>query len=303
MSLLVLAGQIFLLMIVIAVGFVSGRLGILDEHTAERMTDFLMKVSIPCLLISSVGTEPLTDGSEALWQCGAIFALYYLIGIFGVWFLLGRKKISREHRAVLTCMAVIPNTAFIGFPLVASLLGQQATPYVGMMLIAFNVVFFTVGMALLTGEKKVRLKTFLTPCNFATVVMLILFVTNTQLNDYMYKLLTQFASITTPIALLVIGVNLAKANVLLILKKKMLYLLSGIRLFVMPALLMLAVHFGGVPPMMKMSLLIGSACPGSALAAVIVSKEKEERRLSSEAVVHSTLFSAVTIPIWIYFFV
>lgn len=300
MSLIVLAGQIFMLLIVIVVGALCTRLKILDAHISERMTDFLMKVSIPCLLIASIGTEPLADGNMAIWYCGAIIGGYYLAGITCVWFLLGRKKIKHGRRAVLTCMSVIPNTAFIGFPMVGLVLGTNATVYVGMMLMMFNIVFFTWAMFLFQGKTTLNIKTFFTPCNCATVIMVILFLCNIQLNEYVYKLLTQFSTLTTPMALLIIGINLANADLKEILKKPVLYVLSGVRLILFPALLMAAIWFLKIPDMLRLACLIGMGCPGSALAAVIVSKDKEDAELASEAVVHSTMFSMITIPVWIY---
>jgi len=300
MSLIVLAGQLFMLLIVIAVGFFCTKRQILDTHIAERMTDFLMKVSIPCLLVSSIGTEPLADGSASLWYCGAIIGVYYMAGITGVWILLGKKKIPRSRRAVLTCMSVIPNTAFIGFPMVGLVLGTGATVYVGMMLMMFNIVFFTWAMFLFQGKTNLSIKALFTPCNCATIIMVILFLCNLQLNEYIYKLLQQFGSLTTPMALLIIGINLANADLKSILKKPILYVLSGVRLILFPALLMMAIWFFEIPDTLRLACLIGMGCPGSALAAVIVSKEKEDGLLASEAVVHSTMFSMVTIPVWIY---
>lgn len=295
-----LAGQLFMLLTVIAAGFICTKLQILDTHVSDRMTDFLMKVSIPCLLISSIGTEPLADGSSAIWYCGAIVGAYYMVGITGVWFLLGRRNIPRGRRAVLTCMAVMPNTAFIGFPMVGLVLGENATVYVGMMLMAFNIVFFAWAMFLFQGKMTLSAKTILTPCNCATVIMVILFLGNIQLNDYVYKLLHQFSVLTTPMALTIIGINFAGADLKAVLRNRVLYVLSGVRLILLPALLMAAIWFLRIPDTLRMACLIGMSCPGSTLASVIVSKEREDRTFGSEAVVHSTIFSMITIPVWIY---
>ncbi len=300
-ALFTLAFRLLLLFVVIAAGYASYKFKIIDEHTCQQLTNYLMKIAIPILLVTAVGTEPISDGSVNLLYCGIIMACYYLFG-FGGMLLYGKLRgYSRAKRAVTTCMSVIPNVAFIGLPLTKLIVGEQAVPYIGIMMTAFNVVFFTVGMMMFNKENKSKFDwhTLITPCNGATVVMCALLAFNIQLDTNLYQVLSQIGSMVTPLALLIIGINLARTQLTDALKNPMVWILSAMKLLILPILVSLIITPFGFPVDMRMALIIGLGCPGSALAAVIANQNDMEPELASQCVAHSTAFCIITLPVLI----
>ncbi len=296
-----LAFRLILLFSVIGCGFFAYKVKIIGDNTSKQMTDYLNRIAIPIYLITSVGTEPISDGSKWLVYCGIIMALYYIIGFGGVYLFCYLRKKDRAKRAVYTCMSVIPNCAFVGLPMVKLLIGEQAVPYIGIMMTAFNIVFFTVGMQMFNKEGKFSLKSLLTPMNGATVIMLVLLLLNVQLNDYVYTFLSQITAIVSPMCLMIIGINIAKTPILNALKRPIVWGLSALKLLIFPVAVQLVLHFTGIdfPLDMRMALLIGIACPGSTMACVIANQNDMEPELASQSVAHSTLFSIVTMPLLI----
>ena len=299
-ALLTLAFRLLLIFIVIAAGYASYKFKIIDGHTSQQLTGYLMNIAIPVLLVTAVGTEPVSDGSVNLLYCGIIMACYYLIGFGGMWLFAKVRGYTRAKRAVTTCMSVIPNVAFIGLPLTRLIVGEQAVPYIGIMMTAFNIVFFTIGMTMFSEKKeKFDWHSLITPCNIATVIMCLLFIVNIQLNEYVYEALNQIGSMVTPLALLIIGVNLAKTSLGGALKNGMVWALSGMKLLILPIAVTLIITPFGFPDDMRMALLIGLGCPGSALAAVIANQNNMEPELASQSVAHSTAFCIITLPVLI----
>lgn len=294
-----LAFRLLLLFAVIGCGFGAFKIKIIDEHTSKQMTDYLNKIAIPVFLITSVGTEPISDGSKYLVYCGIVMALYYLLAFGGVYFFCKLRGLSRAKRAVYTCMSVIPNCAFVGLPMVRLLVGEQAVPYIGIMMTAFNIVFFTIGMQMFNKDERFNPKTLLTPMNIATVIMLALLLANIQLNEYVYTFLSQITAIVSPMCLMIIGINIAKTPVMEAMKKPIVWLLSSLKLIIFPVVVQLAIATFAFPNDMRMALLIGIACPGSAMACVIANQNNMEPELASQSVAHSTLFSIITMPILI----
>lgn len=294
-----LAFRLLLLFAVIGCGFGAFKIKIIDEHTSKQMTDYLNKIAIPVFLITSVGTEPISDGSKYLVYCGIVMALYYLLAFGGVYFFCKLRGLSRAKRAVYTCMSVIPNCAFVGLPMVRLLVGEQAVPYIGIMMTAFNIVFFTIGMQMFNKDERFNPKTLLTPMNIATVIMLALLIANIQLNEYVYTFLSQITAIVSPMCLMIIGINIAKTPVMEAMKKPIVWLLSSLKLIIFPVVVQLAIASFAFPNDMRMALLIGIACPGSAMACVIANQNNMEPELASQSVAHSTLFSIITMPILI----
>ena len=293
-----LAFRLLLLFAVIGCGFFAYKAKMIDDHTSKQMTNYLNKVAIPIYLITSVGTQPISDGSKWLVYCGLIMAGYYIVGFGGVYLFCYLTKKDRGKRAVYTCMSVIPNCAFVGLPMVKLLIGEQAVPYIGIMMTAFNIVFFTVGMQMFNKEGKFNFKSLATPMNAATVVMLVLLLMNVQLNEYVYTFLGQITAIVSPMCLMIIGINIAKTPILNALKRPIVWGLSALKLLIFPVIVQLILSLTGVhfPIDMRMALLIGIACPGSTMACVIANQNDMEPELASQSVAHSTLFSIITMP-------
>ena len=47
--------QITILLIITAVGFLAAKLGYLDAHTKTKITDLLLNITLPCMIIASAG--------------------------------------------------------------------------------------------------------------------------------------------------------------------------------------------------------------------------------------------------------
>ena len=297
-----LAFRLLLLFSVIGCGIFAYKMKLIDEHTSKSMTGYLNTVAIPIFLITAVGTEPISDGSINIVYCGIVMACYYIFGFGGVYLYCYLTKKSRGKRAVYTCMSVIPNCAFVGLPLTKLLIGEQAVPYIGIMMTAFNIVFFTVGMQMFNNNEKFTFRSLLTPMNCATVIMLVLLLCNIQLNTYVYQFLNNITAIVSPMCLLIIGVNIAKTPILEALKKPVIWILSALKLIIFPVLVQLIIAPFHFPVDMRMALLIGTACPGSTMACVIANQNNLEPELASQSVAHSTVFSMLTMTVLIVVF-
>lgn len=298
-AIFILVFKILCLFAVIGCGILAYKAKFVDEHTTKQMSNYLNNVAIPIFLITAVGTKPILDGSKYLVFCGIVMGLYYLIAFGGVYLITKLRGLSRAKRAVYTSMSVIPNCAFVGLPLVQMLLGENAVPYIGIMMTAFNIVFFTVGIQMFNKDGKFNLKTILTPLNISTVIMLVLLLTNTQLNEYVYTFLSQITAIVSPVCLLIIGVNIARSSIKNGLKNPVIWLLSFLKLIAFPVIVQLCLMPFDFPVTMKMALLIGIACPGSTMATVFANQNDMEPELASQSVAHSTVFSIITLPILI----
>jgi len=190
----------------------------------------------------------------------------------------------------------------VGLPMVRLLLGEQAVPYVGIMMTAFNIVFFTIGMQMFNKDDKFHFKSLLTPMNISTVIMLVLLLCNIQLNEYVYTFLSQITAIVSPMCLMIIGINIARTPIQQGLKRPIIWVLSILKLLIFPVAVQLAIMPFNFPSDMKMALLIGIACPGSTMACVIANQNNMEPELASQSVAHSTLFSIITMPLLIILF-
>jgi len=174
----VLAGQITVIFLEVLLGYVGARSGIIKDRDSKFLSDFIMKLLLPCTMLAgaAVDGEP-----ELLTQAGVLFVL--LLALFVVTTGLCRLSSWLHHDtpgkyAVMVGTAAMPNCGFIGLPLCSALLGTaRGTVFAGMAMASYNVWFFTYVVCLFRPGEKIRLKTFITPTNIATVAMLVLLAT------------------------------------------------------------------------------------------------------------------------------
>ncbi|MEN6460002.1 MAG: AEC family transporter [Syntrophomonas sp.] len=293
----ILAWKASLLLLTIAVGFICRKKDIINEPTAQGMTNFLMKVSIPCLLITSVGTSAIDGGGGNLLYCGAIFVGYYIVLLPIMRIYCKTTKLSKAKAAVTTLMVAFPNIAFFGFPMMNAVLGPSSVAYGAVMSAIFTCIFFTYGLSLF--QQSFDRKTLINPINIATLIMIILFATNVHLPEKLFTVLTQFGSLTTPLALLVIGGNIANSDLKKVLTTKSLYGITFTRLILIPVLFMACIWPLQMPDTLRMALLIGISCPEGALTALIAHQTNSEPEFAAQSLVQCVAFSVVTMPLLI----
>ena len=196
----VLAGQITVIFLEVLLGYVGARSGIIKDRDSKFLSDFIMKLLLPCTMLAgaAVDGEP-----ELLTQAGVLFVL--LLALFVVTTGLCRLSSWLHHDtpgkyAVLVGTAAMPNCGFIGLPLCSALLGTaRGTVFAGMAMASYNVWFFTYVVCLFRPGEKIRLKTFITPTNIATVAMLVLLATGWHLPaPVMYGSLPMWCACSAP---------------------------------------------------------------------------------------------------------
>ena len=166
----VLAGQITVIFLEVLLGYVGARSGIIKDRDSKFLSDFIMKLLLPCTMLAGAAVE---GEPELLTQAGILFVLLLLL--FVATTALCRVSSWLHHDtpgkyAVLVGTAAMPNCGFIGLPLCSALLGAaRGTVFAGMAMASYNVWFFTYVVCLFRPGEKIRLKTFITPTNIATV--------------------------------------------------------------------------------------------------------------------------------------
>ena len=151
----------------------------------------------------------------------------------------------------------------------------------------------------MTGEKAALKPAAVLKAPFliAIAIGLILFFTQLPLPSIVTKTLGHLTGINTPLAMFTVGIYLAQTNLVKMLVKPRLYLISAVRLVVIPLLsLALLTLIPGNFIDMKMALLLAAACPVGSNVAVYAQLHGKDYPYAVETVIISTLLSIVTVP-------
>ena len=239
-------GEMLVILFAIAVGYLANRLGYLGEGTDQKLSKLLLNITMPCMIVAAVitGAElPELSTILSILEVGLIFYLLELVFVLVVpRFLPG----TAGQKGVWKYALAFPNVAFIGYPVAVALFGDSALFYAAILALPFNLLSYSLGPLLLAGAARFRWKQLFAPCVVASVIGLVLALTRLRPPALVGEMLDFVGDITVPLSLLVVGSLLAGMSAGQVLRSPKLWLLTAIRLMVLPVALCLILRFMGI---------------------------------------------------------
>ena len=293
---LVVGGSVLTLFLLMSVGFLFGRLGLLSGDTLSQVSRVLLYVVTPCIMITSFEVErtPQTQGQllTALTVMAGVYLLYMALSLI----LFPRE--GEAHKGILRFAAVYGNAGFMGLPLIQSALGDEAMIAAVVGLAVFNTVTWTQGRALIGGRSELSLKKLaLNPGILGFVGGLLLFFTGWRLPGPVDAAVGYLGSMNTPLAMVVIGGQIAQADLAQVFSTKKLYLVSAVKLLAVPLLTALALAPFRLDPTVFVSGVILSGCPTAGVAGLFAQSMGRDGVFGARQVTLSTLLCIITLPL------
>lgn len=212
-NLLTVTGQVATLFLMMAVGFVLGRAGKMTEAGRSQMSYLLLYIVCPCVMVDCF----LVERTPALTQevaVGSAAALACYLLFFAVSLLFFRRQ-PADARDTLRFAAVYGNIGFMGLPLVQSILGEEALVYGALALLAFNLTSWTLDVLIMGGRAAFSLRrAVLNPGVVGIGLGLLCFLSGLRFPSPVGAALSFLSDLNTPLAMVVIGTQLAEADLL-----------------------------------------------------------------------------------------
>lgn len=291
----------------VLIGYTACRKGVLPFAANDYFVKLLLSICIPCMIISSMSTKELnTSILDQVIQMTAGSALYFILGAVLSWFIIRLFHLgSREDQGVLMVILTSINSGFMGFPITNAIFGSDC---LFMMVLNNSVMTFYLYSILLmqlhAGEVKTRLslKEMIRPmrnaCMYASVIGFIILFAQIRIPAFIIDLTDMIGSATTPVSMFVVGIQLSQSDFRSVVKNRTLLLVSLCAVIIMPLLMLLAVHWLPLNPIVKASLVFAVAFPTAVISVALTAKEKKNAGLMAEGVALTTLFSMITLPAW-----
>ena len=295
-NLLTVTGQVATLFLMMAVGFVLGRAGKITEAGRSQMSYLLLYIVCPCVMVdcflvkrTPALTQEVAVGSAAALACYLLF--------FAVSLLFFRRQ-PADARDTLRFAAVYGNIGFMGLPLVQSILGEEALVYGALALLAFNLTSWTLGVLIMGGRAAFSLRrAVLNPGVVGIGLGLLCFLSGLRFPSPVGAALSFLSDLNTPLAMLVLGGQMAGARLADTFRPGPLYLVSLLRLVVLPALTALLLLPFHQESLVYCTLVILSGCPTAGITGMFAQQFHRDAGAAAQAVTLSTLLSIVTLPI------
>ena len=302
----VIISNILPIFFVIAMGFAANRKGILPNEANKYLVDMVMLVTCPCMIISSMlGQEmdPALMTNTILMFAGsaAFFLLFYILA----WvFIVKIMKIPAEEDAgVYMIMFATVNNGFIGFPVTYAIFGDEILFYMVIFQIMLIAYVYSAGVIQVNyGSPRVSdlrgmAKALVNTCTMATLLSVVLLFFGVQLPDILFRTVDLVGSATTPVSMLVVGMQLGNSNFRSVLGNKRLVIMSLVKMITVPELTFFLVNWLPIAASLKIALVFGATFPVSVSVVTISSMEGKNSVLAAEGVALTTLMAMITLPV------
>ncbi len=294
--------QIFLLG---SLGYLLVKKNILSHEGLDALSRLMIQVIFPALILAQM----LKNFSFNLYPDWWIFPLISLaITVTGLIVGWGLLKLSGLKTAKLQFLSLFAfqNSGYLPLAMAAAIFtGQQASDifiFIFLFLLGFDLVAWSLGIYLLTYEKQVKFKlqNLFSPPVIAnlTSLGLIALGINKFIPDVLFKPLSMVGNCTLPLAMLVVGGNIALVQLKNIDKKTTFIFLLG-KLIILPALGILIVLKLALPHLLGFLIVMQLAMPSATSLSVIIRRFNKQDALISQGVFFSHMASLLTIPLFL----
>lgn len=285
--------------IILALGFLLGKLKLISESTNKQVVNLLLMVFMPAALFSAFPSE-FSEESLKLFFAGLLGGVVVMFALIFVSKLVFNKFIYKGEMRFESQFAFIFNNAtFLGYPIVAYTFGEQGIiPYCGF-IIAFNIALFSYGVFLFERKMSWRLvrDTVLNPNIIAVFLGMLVFLLNIPLPSFVADAAEFTGAATVPLSLICIGFMLSSANFKKLIRKWRLFLTAFIQLTLGPTVTYFLLSWLQFPTEVVVVCTLIQALPTATSLGLFAAKYGGNEVESSELVTISTLMSVATLPV------
>ncbi len=114
------------MLVIVAVGYVAGELDYLDDHTIEHISNLVIDIAMPCLVVSSATElDPSAASTEVPWSF-ALATVLWFAPLGTCWLCNHLLRTPREQHGPYLFAGTCTNTSFPGIPIAFAILGQRS---------------------------------------------------------------------------------------------------------------------------------------------------------------------------------
>ena len=294
------------LFLLIAVGYAAVKFQVLPASSTKLLSNLLMQVTLPATILTSL-VRPydaafVRDGVLIAVLGAALFALYGLLALPASRLF----RVPQGRRGVWIFSSMFSNNGFMGFPVALALFQEEGLALAVFLGIPFNLLAYTLGPKLMCMDHDAQDNTpppswrsiLLTGVNCATVLGLVLYLCHLSIPSTLSAPLTYLSNVTTPLSMLVIGMNLTEGRVGDLLRDRDVFSVTFLRLILFPVLTWAILRLLPISsPLVVGVTLIIMAMPAPAISAILAESYHSDKELASRAVFLSSLLCLISIPL------
>lgn len=294
---LIISQQVLVLFILVAVGFLCGKKGLIDDVASKKLTDIVLYVVTPCVMLSAFQREFSVELVGKIIIAAVCAALIHAGSILLAKLIFRDKNESRKK--VLRFSVIFSNCGFVSLPLQKAILGDEGWFYGSIFVAVFNIFLWTYGLVSMSGDRRqlsVK-KLVFNPGIVGVAVALILFLCRINLPEILSLPVDYLAALNTPLPMLIIGYYLSKANFKAAFTDAGIYIAMGVRMVLIPLIALGLMLLFRIDSTIIVAFTIAGSAPTAATTTMFSAKYDRDVELSVGVVASTTVISLVTMPL------
>ncbi|MDR2725692.1 MAG: AEC family transporter [Candidatus Adiutrix sp.] len=288
------------------VGFILDRRGWCAPETKIFLPRLVTLVALPPYLFVNVLTTFTREEFTRLIS-GVLAPLISIMLNFALGLVLVRLfNVSRTRRGLVTTGCASANTIFIGLPVNVALFGEAALPYVLLYFFANSLFFWTLGQHAMSrdGDEtkwSLSLGQIFSPPLLGFGLGIIVLLAGLHPPKVVLDSAALLGSLTTPLALLFIGLSLRSVSGSAFKPDRDLSLVLLGRFVLSPLTIILLTLFFEMTPLMVKVFIIQSSLPPPTSLALLAGYYRTDPAFASRVVFVGTVLSMLVIPLFLVF--
>lgn len=301
-TLLIMLKNVIIFVLLAIPGYLLVKGKLLGPKESGTLSKLLTNIGMPFLILSSTLKLEFSGEFTKSLIVVAVLGLLFLVGTFLLSALFVFRDNEEKRKGMVRFCMVFSNNGFIGIPLARAVFGE-ASPvmaYLIVLNILMNVVMFTLGVYLISGDKSAInvKKAVLTPVFLAFVIGIALNLLGVpaavpELQTYS----THFSGIVTPLSMLVLGMKLTQVPMKKLFVSWRMYYTSAVRLVLFPIIPLVLGMLLRLPTDAVIGLFIGFAMPTAGLASAFSDQYDGDAENAVILTLGTTIVSVITIPV------
>lgn len=275
---------------VVLIGYLWNRYN--KDFNPIAVTKLVANIGLPCLIYDSLTRSNLTINIYF-----KIFLSAFLVLAIGFLFGYLLIKIFRLHSIKLTTPLMHPNTGNMGIPLSLLAFGNEGLALAAGFASIVMVSHFTVNTAISSGNYSFK-KIILSPVLLSLIFSLIILFYKIEMPNFFNSITKILSGFVIPLVLLSLGISLSKINIK---KLKIGFILGSFKLISGPFIGLLVVYLLKLDGNVAKVVILQASMPAAILTYLIAAQNNSYDQEIGTAVFVSTIGSAFSIPIILFF--
>ncbi len=291
--------QVLILFLTMFIGIYAKKNNYINKEINDGLSKILLNITLPLLIISSFNTNFSKDmmvNAEKIVIYGLIIHIVIIIFSKIVYF-----KLPQSKKGIAKFVTLFANSGFMGYPVLKGIYGSVGVFYCSILGVVINLFMFSYGIMVLkeegTGTFGELKKIIFNPAIIATIIGIFIFILGIKIPNVIGSTINSVGSMTSPLSMIIVGVMLGETNIKTAFSGKLVYILTFIRLLVVPIIIIFVLKILGAPVLIINIIVLLEALPAASNTAVLSFQYGGDNILAVKTIFVSTVFSIVTIPL------